>query len=67
MGRKKRSRNSQPGNQNALKHGFYAANLSPGKIHKTSSFKIPESLKKHQKRASVFTITGENFYKTSRS
>jgi hypothetical protein len=28
MGRKKRHRGGQPGNQNARKHGFYAANLS---------------------------------------
>ena len=28
MGRKKRSRGGQPGNQNARKHGFYAGNLT---------------------------------------
>jgi hypothetical protein len=33
MGRHIRQRGGQPGNQNARKHGFYSANLSPADLH----------------------------------
>jgi len=32
MGRHKKHRGGQPGNQNARKHGFYARNMSPQEI-----------------------------------
>jgi hypothetical protein len=32
MGRHKRPSGGQPGNQNARKHGFYAANLTPAEL-----------------------------------
>ncbi len=32
MGRKKRHRGGQPGNQNARKHGFYAGNLTQAEL-----------------------------------
>jgi len=32
LGRHKRRRGGQPGNQNARKHGFYAANLTPEEL-----------------------------------